>query len=86
MHNPAKIDETLDTLSGTSWVFTLDLRVGYWQVVLEPGDTPKFAFITPKGLFQFRVLSFGLCNKPATFERLMETVLAGPEFSTSTIL
>ncbi|MCG7878904.1 MAG: RNA-directed DNA polymerase, partial [Candidatus Thiodiazotropha endolucinida] len=72
-----KIDETLDTLSGASWFSTLDLRSGYWQVGLEPKDKEKSAFITRRGLFQFRVLPFGLCNAPATFERLMETVLAG---------
>ena len=72
-----KIDETLDALSGASWFSTLDLKSGYWQVGLDPDDKPKSAFITRKGLFQFRVLPFRLCNAPATFERLMETVLAG---------
>ena len=72
-----KIDETLDTLSGASWFSTLDLRCGYWQVGLEEKDKAKTAFITRKGFYNFRVLPFGLCNAPATFERLMETVLAG---------
>ena len=72
-----KIDETLDSLSEASRFSTLDLHSGYWQVGVDPKDRPKTAFIIRKGLFHFRVLPFGLCNAPATFERLMETVLAG---------
>lgn len=72
-----RIDDMLDSLSGASWFSTLDLRMGYWKVEMEPEDKPKTTFATRKGLFQFRVMLFGLCNAGATFERLMETVLAG---------
>uniref|UniRef100_A0A3P9J3I3 Gypsy retrotransposon integrase-like protein 1 n=1 Tax=Oryzias latipes TaxID=8090 RepID=A0A3P9J3I3_ORYLA len=71
-----RIDESLDLVSGSSWFSSLDLRSGYWQVPLSPEARPKTAFCTGRGLWQFRVLSFGLCNAPATFERLMEKVLA----------
>lgn len=72
-----RIDDTLDMLSGMQWFTTLDLKSGYWQVELDQKDKEKTAFSTGKGLWQFNVMPFGLCNAPATFERLMEIVLAG---------
>jgi hypothetical protein len=72
-----RIDESLDSLSGNVWFSTLDLCSGYWQVSVKESDRPKTAFVTRKGLFQFRKMPFGLSCAPATFQRLMETVMAG---------
>ena len=76
-----RIDDTLDMLAGKQWFSTLDLASGYWQVSLSRAARAKTAFATHSGLFQFRVMPFGLCNAPATFERLMDRVLQGLRWS-----
>ena len=75
------MDDTLETLSGSKWFSTLDLLSGYWQVEVEECDRDKTAFVTKKGLYEFKVMPFGLSNAPATFQRLMDLTLAGLQWS-----
>ena len=70
-----RIDDLLDCLHGAKYFSSLDLQQAYYQIKLLPDDIPKTAFITHKGLFEYRVLAMGLSNAPATFQALMNRVL-----------
>ena len=59
----------------------MDLASGYWQVAMSLEAKRKAAFVANEGLFQFRVMPFGLCNATATFERLMDRVLCRMRWS-----
>ncbi|UYV69952.1 hypothetical protein LAZ67_7001313 [Cordylochernes scorpioides] len=70
-----RVDDVLDHLSSARYYSTMDLKTGYWQVEVDERDREKTAFVTPDGLYEFMVMPFGLCNAPATFERMMDNVL-----------
>ena len=72
-----RIDDTLELLRGAKYFCTLDLASGYWQMALAPEDREKTAVITHKGLYQFTVLPFGLCNAPSTFMEMVLKDLVG---------
>lgn len=65
------INECLDTLRGCTLLSSLDMAAGYWQVEISEKDRHKTAFTTKYGLFEHVRLSFGLCNSPATFSRIV---------------
>lgn len=75
-----RVDECLDALSGAGWFSTFDLRSGYHQVAMNSESADKTAFVTRRGIFRWRVMPFGLCNAPATFQRMMDIVLSGLNF------
>ena len=80
-----RIDDSLDLLGGNRYFTSLDLKSGYWQKRVDINDVPKTAFICPFGLYEFLVMPFGLCNAPRTFQRAMDTVLAGLKWRTCLI-
>ena len=72
-----RIDDALHALGRAKYFSTFDLASGYWQVPIDKKDREKTAFICHKGLYEFKVMPFGLCNAPGTFQRYMDLVFAG---------
>ena len=71
---PASPHDMLDQLTGSTIFTCLDMQSAYHQVMLCPEDVPKTAFMIAQGLFEYRVLPFGLRNAPGTFQSLMNCV------------
>lgn len=71
------ITETLDSLGGCKLFTTLDLRSGYHQIAVDEDSQAKTAFNVPSGHYHYTRMPFGLNTAPATFQRLMDSVLMG---------
>jgi len=72
-----RMEDCVDSIGSARFVSKLDLLKGYWQVPLTSRASDISAFVTPDCFLQYHVMAFGLRNAPATFQRLVQTVLAG---------
>ena len=68
------IPSVVDRLAGCSLFTKFDIRWGYNNIRIKPGDEWKVAFLTPEGLFESTVMFFRLTNSPATFQMMMNTI------------
>ena len=70
------VEELFEELYGAAWFTTLDLRSGFHQISVKPEDQYKTAFHTHHGHYEYLVMPYGLTGAPATFQSIMNHVLA----------
>jgi hypothetical protein len=71
------IQDVLDKLGKSRYFSALDCASGHWQIPVAPEDQCKTAVYTQNGHFDFKRMLFGLKSAPATFQRLINTILMG---------
>ncbi len=70
-----RIDDCIDRIGKAKYVTKLDLLKGYWQIPLTNQAKRLSAFVTPDGLYQYRVMPFSMKNAPATFQRMINQLV-----------
>ena len=70
-----RIQDYLDNIGKSKRLSKIDLTSGYWQIHVQELSIPKTAFNTRSGKYEFIAMPFGLCNAPATFQRIMNDAL-----------
>jgi transposase InsO family protein len=74
-----RIDDCIDKIGHTKYISKFDLLKGFWQIPLTDRAKECSAFVTPNGLYQYKVMPFGMKNSPATFQRLINMIINGLE-------
>ena len=70
------ISEIMDKLKGAKYFTKFDVKGAYNNIRIRTGDEWKGAFKTNRGLYEPTVMFFGMCNSPATFQSMMDSVFA----------
>ncbi|XP_068224808.1 uncharacterized protein [Palaemon carinicauda] len=72
-----RIEDCIDKIGNAKYISKLDLLRDYWQVPLTENAREISAFITPEGLFECKVMPFGMRNAASTFQRMMWMITNG---------
>jgi hypothetical protein len=70
-----RIDQVVDSTAGSVLLCFLDCYSGYHQIALHPDDEDKTAFITPHGIYCYKVMTFGLKTAGATYQKAIQKCL-----------
>jgi hypothetical protein len=70
-----RIDQVVDSTAGNVLLCFLDCYSGYHQIALHPNNEDKTAFITPHGIYCYKVMTFGLKNAGATYQKAIQKCL-----------
>ena len=70
-----RIDQVVDSTSGSILLCFLDCYSGYHQIAFNPADQDKMVFITPDGIYCYKAMTFGLKNAGATYQRVIQKCL-----------
>ena len=71
-----RIDDCIDNIGHAKYVTKFDLQRGFWQIPLTGKAKEISAFVTPDGLYQYKVMPFGMKSSPATFQRLVNGLIS----------
>jgi hypothetical protein len=70
-----RIDQVVDSTAGSILLCFLNCYSGYHQIALHPDDEDKMAFITPHDIYCYKVMTFGLTNDGATYQKAIQKCL-----------
>jgi hypothetical protein len=70
-----RIDQVVDSTTGSVLLCFLDCYSGYHQIALHPDDEDKTTFITPHDIYCYKVMTFGLKNAGATYQKAIQKCL-----------
>ena len=73
----SRMDDCIDNIGQAKYVTKFDLLKGFWQIPLTDRAKEISAFVTPDGLYQYKVMPFGMKNSPVTFQRLINKIITG---------